>query len=238
MRTLRAWLVRFGGLFGRGRRERELAAELESPVQFHVEDNLRAGMPPEEARRQALIKLGGMDQTKELYRERRGLPGLESLLQDLRYAGRTLRQAPGFSVMAVMPESFNMWVFGAQAWTPLAFNAKELSPEGRKLRSFFVVGRLADGVSPQRAQAEMNTIAERLEQTYTAADKGWETKLLSLQEFEVRETEGRPALLLLMGAVGFLLLVACANIAGLLIARGSGRQQEMAIRIALGARRW
>jgi macrolide transport system ATP-binding/permease protein len=74
MRWLRALFVRFGGLFGKDPRERELAAELESHLLLHIEDNLRAGMNAEEARRQALIKLGGVEQTKEAYRDRRGLP--------------------------------------------------------------------------------------------------------------------------------------------------------------------
>ena len=74
MRWLRAWLVRLGGLFGKERRERELTEEMESHLQMHIEDNLRAGMSAEEARRQALIKLGGVEPTKEIYRERRGLP--------------------------------------------------------------------------------------------------------------------------------------------------------------------
>jgi putative ABC transport system permease protein len=101
MRRVRGWLLRLGGLFFRERRERELAAELESHLQMHVEDNLRAGMSAREARREALMKLGGVEQTKEIYRERRGLPILETLFQDLRFAVRMLLKNPGFTALAV-----------------------------------------------------------------------------------------------------------------------------------------
>ena len=102
MRYLRAWFKRLGGLFNRELRERELSAELESHLQLHIEDNLRAGMSAEEARRQALIKLGGLEQTKEAYRERRGLPVLETFLQDLRFAARMLRKNPGVTTIVVL----------------------------------------------------------------------------------------------------------------------------------------
>ncbi len=102
MRSLRGWLLRLGGLQGRNRREREFDAEMESHLAMHIEDNLHAGMSAEEARRQALIKLGGIEQTKENYRERRGIPFLETALQDLRYGGRMLLKNPGFTAVAVL----------------------------------------------------------------------------------------------------------------------------------------
>ena len=99
---LRAWLLRVKGLFLKDARERELADELESHLQMHIDDNIRAGMSPQEARRLAVMKLGGVDQTKEAYRDRATIPLLESAIQDLRFTSRQLRKNPAFTVTATM----------------------------------------------------------------------------------------------------------------------------------------
>ncbi len=102
MRHLRALFLRLAALFGKDRRDRELAAELDAHLQLHIEDNLRAGMSPEQARRNAFMKLGGLEPTKELYRQRSGIPLLEMLVQDLGYGLRTLRKNPGFTAVAIL----------------------------------------------------------------------------------------------------------------------------------------
>ena len=101
-RTLRAFMLRFGGVFAGNRRNRELAEEFESHLEMQIEDNVRAGMTPAEARRDALLKTGGLSLAQENYRDRRGLPFIDNALRDLQYALRLLRRSPGFAAVAVL----------------------------------------------------------------------------------------------------------------------------------------
>jgi predicted permease len=102
MRKLRSLWIRFLGLLSFHTAASEIDAELDSHLRMHIDDNLRAGMSPQEARRQALISLGGLEQTRQAWRERRTLPGIESVLQDARFGCRTIVRNPGFAAVAIL----------------------------------------------------------------------------------------------------------------------------------------
>ncbi|MEZ5417030.1 MAG: ABC transporter permease [Vicinamibacterales bacterium] len=133
------------------------------------------------------------------------------------------------TVVGVMPEGF-AYPEGAEVWYPLE-SVEDTS--GRTAHNLRVVARLADGVSLPVAQAEMTTIAQRLEAEYGADHDGTDASVMPLLEYTVRGS--RQLLLALLAGVGIVLLATCANVANMLIARGTDRQREMAVRAALGA---
>jgi predicted permease len=110
MRTLRAWGARIAGFVRPGAGEREFADELQSHIDLHTDDNIRAGMTPGEARRQALVRIGSVAGAREAHRDRRGLPGLGALLFDLKIGGRMLAKYPGLTMVGGVAMAFAIWV--------------------------------------------------------------------------------------------------------------------------------
>jgi putative ABC transport system permease protein len=152
--------------------------------------------------------------------------------------GRTVRlNRDNYVVAGVMPADFRLLGFVPQLWTPLTLTSADRSPNARKNRFLYLFARLAPGVTQTQARAQINILAQQAQQDFPEAEKRWGASVRSLPDFLIHNFGIGTALAMIMTVVGFVLLIACANVAGLLLTRAVSRQKELAIRMSLGASR-
>jgi putative ABC transport system permease protein len=150
---------------------------------------------------------------------------------DTSAVGRPLRPGSATALVGVMPRGF-AYPDGVDMWVP---DYLRPSSDPRDNRQYEAIGRLKPGVTAAQAQAELDTISARLEAAHPSTNRGWRVRAVPLTDFIVGDA--KRTLLLLLGAVGLVMLVACANVANLFLAHAAGRQREIAVRSAIGAGR-
>src|SRR6266403_76607 len=157
---------------------------------------------------------------------------------DPKVVGATVRvNGESHTVIGVMPSGFLLHSFLTQMWTPLALQDAQQTAAARENRNLYLFARLKTGISVKEARADIATLGRLAAEAFPDTEKGWGAETLTLQDFMILSYPAGSGTVMQMCAAGFVLLIACANIAGLLLARAAGRRKEMAIRSAIGAGR-
>jgi putative ABC transport system permease protein len=151
---------------------------------------------------------------------------------------RTIRlNRENYTVIGVMPASFRLLGLTPQLWTPLVLSEADKTPAARKDRSLYLFARSKPEATLGEAAAELATLARLAGENFPETEKGWGAKVRTLPDFLTYTFSFRNGAAIMMATAGFILMLACANVSGLLLARAARRQKELGIRIALGARR-
>lgn len=157
---------------------------------------------------------------------------------DISLVGRTIRlNRENYTVVGVMPASFRLLGLSPELWTPLVVHASDRTAAARKDRSLYLFARMKPTATMDQARSEFATLAQRAQQNFPESEKGWGATVRTLPDFLIYGFGISTGLAIIMTTVGFVLMIACANVSGLLLARAAARRKELAIRFSLGAGR-